>query len=72
MNLAGSVLGHTDWVTVVAVFPLESQPLALVTGSRDKTLILWSWAEAYQQYKVLQGFYYADKEATRTSFPALL
>lgn len=40
LALRGTLKGHTGWVTSIATFP--ENPDILLTGSRDKTLMMWN------------------------------
>jgi guanine nucleotide-binding protein subunit beta-2-like 1 protein len=50
MQLRGILKGHNGWVTCIATFP--DNPDTLLTGSRDKTLIVWNITKEEQNYGV--------------------
>jgi len=56
VNLKATLTGHGDWVTAVAAAPFvdggSEQPPSFLTGSRDKTVIVWKIDEDDTDYAV--------------------
>jgi len=50
VNLRGVLKGHNGWVTCIATSP--ENPDMLLTGSRDKTLMIWKITRETEQYGV--------------------